>query len=203
MAVNPGIDMDYLPDADDSHGWVSPGRYRIFEEAGIVAVVKRSILGGNVQNVKLSTSVNVRVFMQSSTDGLGLSGLVSVMTVSVCKSGQTSFSTITPVITDLSNGWYNLALTTTHTNTLGVASFHVTATGAFPNDELNINVVAYDPADANALGLSTISLPAGSILSDAGNTALTFKTDLTSTVSDFCADAYLVLTSGTLINEVK
>lgn len=53
------------------------------------------------------------------------------------------------------SGWYSLALTTSHTDTLGDLAIHATASGADPVD-LVCQVVAYDPTDATALGLSRL-----------------------------------------------
>lgn len=44
--------------------------------------------------------------------------------------------------------------------------------------------------------------PSGAVVTDAGNTAFTFKTDRTETATDYWKDAYLVVTSGTLIGQV-
>ena len=69
-----------------------------------------------MQTIKLSTAEDVRFTMRDSTTGALLAGL-TVFVVSLCKKGGTSHSVITPTITDLGGGLYNLALTTTHTNT--------------------------------------------------------------------------------------
>jgi len=43
----------------------------------------------------------------------------------------------------------------------------------------------------------------GAIVSDAGNSATFFVTNLTSAVSDYCVGSFLKFTSGTLINQVR
>lgn len=43
----------------------------------------------------------------------------------------------------------------------------------------------------------------GKVVTDAGNGATSFLTDLTSTVSSYCVGSYLKIASGTLINEVR
>lgn len=84
--------------------------------------------------LKQSTGRNKLVFMTDSADHVtGKTGLT--LTITASKDGA-SFSSITPTVTDLGSGWYNLALTTTHTNTVGDFALHVTATGADPTDVL-------------------------------------------------------------------
>jgi hypothetical protein len=105
---------------------------------------------------KQSTAKNLKVFMTDSTDRTaGKTGLT--LTITACKDGESSFTSISPTVTDLGNGWYNLALTTTHTNTLGDMALHITATGADPSDPL-VLVVANDlatalPANSNLLSI--------------------------------------------------
>ncbi len=106
--------------------------------------------------VKQSTAVEVRVYMKGTDTERGLSGGSSTMVVNLCKTGESSHSVIAPAITDLGYGWYALALTTTHTNTLGIATFHITMTGAFSNDELTLNVIAINKQDAVRMGLTAL-----------------------------------------------
>lgn len=82
--------------------------------------------------LKLSTARNEMVFLVSNTDHVtGAAGLA--LTVTTSKDGA-AFATITPTVTDRSNGWYNIALTSGHTDTLGDLAFHITASGADPCD---------------------------------------------------------------------
>lgn len=106
--------------------------------------------------VKQSTAVEVRVYMKGTDTERGLPGGASTMVVNLCKTGEGSHSVIAPAITDLGYGWYALALTTTHTNTLGIATFHITMTGAFSNDELTLNVIAIDKQDTVRMGLTAL-----------------------------------------------
>lgn len=79
-----------------------------------------------------STAYNLMIFMVSSTDHIsGATGLT--LTISASKDGA-AFASITPTVTERGTGWYNLALTTTHTNTLGDLAFHITGSGADPTD---------------------------------------------------------------------
>lgn len=82
--------------------------------------------------LKQSTARDIIIFMTNGTDHVtGSTGLT--LTITASKNGG-SFSSITPTVTELSNGWYKLALTTSHTDTLGDFGLHITATGADPTD---------------------------------------------------------------------
>ncbi len=79
-----------------------------------------------------STAFERPVFMVDASDHItGLAGLT--LTITASKAGA-AFASITPTQTDLGNGWYNLTLTTTHTNTVGALAFHITGTAADPLD---------------------------------------------------------------------
>ncbi len=79
-----------------------------------------------------STAFNRPIFMVGTADHItGLAGLT--LTITASKDGA-AFASISPTVTDLGNGWYSLALTTTHTNTLGALAFHITGAAADPTD---------------------------------------------------------------------
>jgi len=93
------------------------------------------------------------VLMVDSTDHVtGKTGLS--LTITASKAGS-AFASISPTVTERGSGWYSLALTTAHLDTLGDLALHITGTAADPADML-LEVVAYDPGDAAALGLSRI-----------------------------------------------
>lgn len=78
------------------------------------------------------TAANVMVFMVDSANHItGKTGLT--LTITASKNGA-AFAAITPSVTERGNGWYNLAHTTAHTNTLGDFCLHITGTGADPSD---------------------------------------------------------------------
>lgn len=80
--------------------------------------------------LKQSTAINVLVLMVSSTDHIaGATGLTLV--IQAGKAGA-ALATITPTVTERSAGYYQLALTTGHTDTLGQLVLSITATGADP-----------------------------------------------------------------------
>lgn len=83
-----------------------------------------------------STAADITVLMVDSADHItGMTGLT--LTIYASKAGGAP-AAITPTVTELDSvnvpGLYKLALTTTHTNTLGELQLHVTGTGADPTD---------------------------------------------------------------------
>ena len=100
-----------------------------------------------------ATARTITVFMTDSSDHI--TGKTSLtLTITASKNGAT-FSSISPTVTELANGWYALSLTTSHTDTLGDLALHITATGADPADLL-MQVVAYNFADSVRLGLTAL-----------------------------------------------
>ena len=82
--------------------------------------------------LKQATARNLMIFMTDALDRLsGKAGLT--LTITASKDGG-AFAAITPTVTDRGNGWYALALTPDHTDTLGDFALHVTGTGADPSD---------------------------------------------------------------------
>lgn len=109
--------------------------------------------------VKQSTAQSFGIFMADSADGkTGKTGLT--LTVTLKKYGETSFSSISPTQREIGSGHYEIDLTTTHMNTVGLASIRATASGADPADCPNcIDVVAYDKTSATR-GTAGTALPA-------------------------------------------
>jgi hypothetical protein len=102
--------------------------------------------------LKQSTARNRAIFMVDETDHVsGLAGLT--LTITASKDGG-AFASIAPTVTDRGNGWYALALTTTHTNTLGDLALHITSTGADPTDLVD-EVVVQLPGELTAADVLT------------------------------------------------
>lgn len=98
--------------------------------------------------LKQSTAANAMVFMTSSSDHVsGATGLTLAITAS--KDGG-AFASISPSVTERGNGWYALALTTSHTDTLGDLALHITASGADPTDTLSRVVAGSLDADVSS-----------------------------------------------------
>lgn len=119
--------------------------------------------------LKLSTARNKMVFMVDETDHI--TGLASLtLTITASKDGA-AFASITPTVTDRGSGWYNLALTTSHSDTLGDLALHITSTGADPLD------VAWEVVtDLPGLSVASVSGAVGSVAAG-GITAASFAAD--------------------------
>lgn len=116
--------------------------------------------------LQLSTAVNITVLMVDSTDHItGKTGLT--LTIYATKAAGAP-AAITPTVTELDStnvkGVYKLALTTTHTNTLGELQLHITSTGADPTD-IKWQVSTYLPGEQalvqSGTGTGQISLSSG------------------------------------------
>ena len=82
--------------------------------------------------LKLSTARNIMVLLVDSTDHVtGKTGLT--LTITASKNGA-AFASITPTVTERGTGWYSLALTAAHTDTLGDLAIRCTGTAADPAD---------------------------------------------------------------------
>jgi hypothetical protein len=93
--------------------------------------------------------------MTDSADHVtGKTGLT--LTITASKAGA-AFASIAPTVTERGDGWYALALTSSHTDTLGDLGLHITSTGADPADLL-LNVTANILGDvATAVNLATVA----------------------------------------------
>ena len=113
--------------------------------------------------LKLATARDVLIFMASSTDHIsGATGLTLTITASKAAGALAS---ITPTVTERSDGWYKLALTATHTDTLGDFALHITSAGADPTDVM-MQVVAYDPSSAPISVTATSPIVAAGSITD-------------------------------------
>ena len=135
-----------------------------------------------MRELKQSTAANVIIFMADSTDHItGKTGLT--LTVTLSKDGG-AFASITPTVTERTNGWYNIALTSSHTDTLGDCVVRATSTGADASERA-LNVVANIEADTYA----RVGAPAGASVS-ADMAAV--KTDTAFILSDTGTDGVVV-----------
>lgn len=102
--------------------------------------------------LKQSTARNRAIFMVDETDHVsGLAGLT--LTITASKNGG-AFASVSPTVTDRGNGWYSLALTTSHTDTLGDLALHITSTGADPTDLVD-EVLVQLPGELTAADVLT------------------------------------------------
>lgn len=101
------------------------------------------------------------VFVTQSSDHVnGLTG--ATLTITASKDGA-AFASISPTVTERGDGWYNIALTSSHTDTTGDLALHITATGGDPSDLVR-QVVAYNPYSSTSLGLSYLDVAISSRL---------------------------------------
>lgn len=156
-----------------------------------------------MRNLKQSTAANVMVFMTDSADHVaGKTGLT--LTITASKDGV-AFASISPTVTERGSGWYNLALTTAHTDTLGDLALHATATGADPTDLLcrvtarvvddvlpTASYIAPDNASIAAILLDTAEIGAAG----AGLTALASAANL-ATVAGYLDTEVLAIKAKT------
>lgn len=102
---------------------------------------------------KQSVSYTRSFLMVDSADHItGKTGLTVVVALS--KAGS-AFAGAGGTVTEIANGWYKIALTTTDTNTSGDLAIHCTSAGADPTD-FSDQVVNYDPFDVVRLGLTAL-----------------------------------------------
>jgi hypothetical protein len=105
--------------------------------------------------LKQSTARNVMVFMVDETDHVtGLAGLT--LAIDLSKDGG-GFAAISPTVTEVDVGWYKVALTASHTDTLGDLVLHVTAPSA-DSAEVLCQVVKYLPGENDAAILAGTNL---------------------------------------------
>jgi len=102
-----------------------------------------------MRKARQSTAKNVMVLMVSSSDHVtGLSG--ATLTVTASKNGA-AFASISPTVTGRGDGWYALALTGSHLDTLGDFALHVTAASADPSDMVLLVEAGATDADSSLI----------------------------------------------------
>lgn len=98
--------------------------------------------------IKQSTTQHkLLFFLTESADHItGLTGASPTVTIS--KAGA-SFGSPSGAVSELANGWYQVAANATDTNTLGLILLHAVAASADPCDMMVADVIAPDPTDPN------------------------------------------------------
>lgn len=100
-----------------------------------------------------TTNFPLLFFMVNSTDHVSaVTGLTPTVTLS--KNGG-SFASPSGSVTEIANGWYQVAGNATDTNTLGPLVLHATGTGADPFDAI-FPVVAFNPRDSVRMGMTAL-----------------------------------------------
>jgi hypothetical protein len=131
-----------------------------------------------VRYLKQSTARNLMVFLTSTSDHIaGATGLT--LTITSSKDGS-AFASISPTVTERGSGWYSLALTTAHTDTVGDLALHITAIGADPTDVLSFvgagDLDYLDAAITSRASQTSVDTVAGYV--DTEVAAIKAKTDL-------------------------
>lgn len=130
-----------------------------------------------MRKAKQSTAKNVMVLMVGAADHItGLAGLT--LTITISKDGA-AFAGIAPTVTDRGNGWYNVALTASHTDTLGDLALHITGAAADP-----VDMVLLVEAGATDADVSTRLATAGYTAPDNANIVLAMKILRNKTITD-------------------
>lgn len=104
--------------------------------------------------LKKNTSIAIPFFAFDSNGNPVTGKTNSDWTKRISKAGG-AFAACTAVITEMEGGWYSFALTSTETNTLGILTLYVTATGVLQVN-LQFRVFTEIPDDA-------VIFPAGNI----------------------------------------
>jgi hypothetical protein len=124
----------------------------------------------------------------------GLTG--ATLTITLSKDGA-AFASISPTVTERGTGWYNVALTTAHTDTLGDFVLRATAASAdpidlreqvfalLPGDSVAVSSIAANAVNASALATDAVTEIQSGLATAATLTAVKAKTDsLTFTVAN-------------------
>lgn len=92
--------------------------------------------------VLLNTATKISVYMRDASTGVGRAGLT--LTINQKKSSASSFSVITPAVTDVGGGWYDLALLAGHVDTIGKTPLSISAPNASSRNDVCLDVISYD-----------------------------------------------------------
>lgn len=148
--------------------------------------------------------------------------------VSIDGSALNNLATL-PTVAPVGSRIVEVALSNTEMNGDRILIQAVDAAGSEWDDVLiyidtntrNVDDLAYPATSGRSLAVDTsgrvtagslandvitdaaVNRPRGSVVADGGNTALTFKTNLASSINDFYKDMILKFTSGTMSGELK
>lgn len=157
-----------------------------------------------MHTLKKSTAHDIVIVMEDSA-GSFKTGLTLTITAS---KNAAAFASISPTVTELSNGSYKVALTTSHTDTVGELWLYVTATGAEPQYvfctvEPSVNIHTINGSSAAAATLAAFWAAQAYSQAQAGaSTTITLVSGANAT-NDFYNDMAIVLISGTGAGQVR
>ena len=122
--------------------------------------------------VKLNQTTRPLVFlMVDSSDHISPKVSLSP-TVLISKNGG-SFVSPAGAVSEIGNGWYQIAGNSTDAGALGPLIVHASASGADPTDVV-FRVVSFDPDDAVSMGLTNLDVLVSSRLSTSDLTATAY-----------------------------
>jgi hypothetical protein len=135
------------------------------------------------------------------TNGVLITTGLSTLASQISKDGGAMAAAGTPVEIATNSGFVYLDLTAANMNADTVAG-KITST-----EGIDIPFVLYPEEGGdirvNVTQMNGDGINSGAVATDGGNTATTFKTNLTEAVSDFWKDAFIKFTSGSLSEQVK
>lgn len=148
--------------------------------------------------LKQSTTYTRMFLLVQTADHLsGLTGATPTVTLS--KAGG-SFASAGGTVTEVSSGWYKIALTTTDTNTLGDLAFHVTAASGDPTDfvdQVTANILG-DTLSVNATQINGVST--SSVTTINANVGTTQPTNFTGTGGSALVKSDMVDIAGAAVS---
>lgn len=107
--------------------------------------------------LKQSTALTVPVFAHDENGDAVLSKVDGNWTKRISKNGA-AFGAMTITITEMENGWYSMPLSTSHTDTLGLLTITLTASGVKQiNIQLRVSVDLVDDATADIAALNDVA----------------------------------------------
>lgn len=99
-----------------------------------------------MRNIKLGETTSLKIFINTTDGKTGATGLTPSFSFS--KAGTTMSTVNGPLSTEDAYGWYDVGITTAHTNALGDVAFHSTGAGQDPVD-FKIRIVPGDWQDVS------------------------------------------------------
>ena len=152
-----------------------------------------------MRSIKQNTSANVMVMMTDADTHInGIAGLT--LSVSISKNGG-AFSSISRTITDRGFGWYNVALVSGDTNTLGDLVLHVDGGATADPTDLVLSVSAATNDDVYAL-LQVVDGKIDTLQTSVNSGFTAVDSDLTAIQSDVTNIGVIVAQSDTLVEEI-
>lgn len=116
----------------------------------------------SIIQVLQNTATTISIFMRDSSTGVGRTGIsTSAFTINAKKSNVSSFSVITPTVTETGLGWYDLAILVGHVDTYGKMPLNIAAPNALTRSDVILDVIALnqftDPVHAGLSALPNVA----------------------------------------------